>query len=169
MTGTNGANWLYGGLYTARQTLAASENFKGRFDASAGSAAVLKRIHVQYLADELDGVGWRRPFAVLALAELRLRQMGQSTRCHLIPAGSVVLLLSDNARYDGDHAASAADFLTWAGNVLEDLATLAGSGGNLFFAGAELVMPPNRTARKNRVEEDFWEVAFSLHFGVGEA
>lgn len=153
-------------LDAATETLAVSACFRNRVGASHSWQA---RKHIGYdtLVDN-DGLHVRRPCAILKVTSRGSNEVAEGIAIDLVAGGGVILYLCDNAREQRDHSQSYRDFLRFAGGVIDDMELRSGFDEYLPFHDAEMVMPPQRTHRSVRSQDqsnDYWECAYLLQYG----
>ena len=150
-------------LTVAKDTLLASESFDARIVQKAGVPAVT-HVHLDQVADS-DGLATARPYALLRFAGRGSNPIAEGVEISLIVGGGILLLLEDNARETSTHESSYLDFLTWCGEVIDEMEDLSGKDDKLPFK-SEMVFAPQRTPRNQRTgDNDYWTCVFLLSWG----
>jgi len=118
------------------ESLAASTAFQDRIGVQLSTKAK-DRIVLDQLQDN-EGLHPRRPFGLLKVASRGANQVGEGIAIDLVAGGSIILYLTDNARYQGDHKQSYLDFLEFTGLVIDEIEGVSGFNDYLPFHDAEM-------------------------------
>lgn len=92
-------------------------------------------------------------------------QLGQSSLVQMGGTGGVFVLFRCKPE-ETDPKDSRLAFLNWAAGVMDDVADNIGSGAHFPFNRITMVEPPFRPDITTRASEDFWIMAYTLHYSV---
>lgn len=161
---TTSAGSMVAALDATTETLAASTSFQQRLSVANADAA--KKVIAWDTLTDNEGLAKRRPFAIVKISTRGANEVGEGITIDLVAGGGVIIYLTDNARATLDHNQSYRDFLGWCGMVMDEMEQLSGLDDYLPFHDAEMILPPQRTPRNARTQDnDYWETAFLLQYG----
>ncbi len=113
--------------------------------------------------DEDNDQDFVRPYALVRESGAGYSQFAGGDRNHMKANGSVMLLLTANAKHPSHHKSSKITFLNFAGGVIDEIAALFGSDQFYPFRSIETLDPAMRTSPNDRSEgNDFWVIQFGL-------
>lgn len=93
-------------------------------------------------------------------------QLGQSSLVQMGGTGGVIVIFRCKPETPNDSKDSRLAFLNWAVGVMDDVAGNIGSGAHFPFNQITMVEPPTRPDITTRASEDFWVMAYTLHYSV---
>lgn len=149
-------------IAAAKATLLAGASFSARVLAHGGTAVT--HVHLDRLADP-DGLADHRPYALLRVASRGSNPIAEGIDLSLTVGGGILLLLEDTARETSTHEASYVNFITWIGDVIDELEDLSGRDDYLPFK-SELIYAPQRVQRGHQTaDNDYWTAVYLLNWG----
>jgi hypothetical protein len=154
-------------LSDAETLLAASTTFQTK---TGKNAAGVKDDHIFYgdvNVSENSFPGDKLPDFLVVIAEDAhgYLQLGQSSTVQMGGTGGVFVLFRCKPE-KADPKDSRLSFLNWAAGVMDDVAGEIGSGAHFPFNRITMVEPPYRPDITTRASEDFWIMAYTLHYSV---
>lgn len=108
-----------------------------------------------------------RPMAVIESAEFVYQQYGVDDGNNLAAAGALAMIIIDNTRHPADHKQSKADFLDFAGNVIDQMAELSGVGDYAPLSAIDVIGKPLRSPVEDRDADDWWSLVALCRFDAG--
>lgn len=103
-----------------------------------------------------------RPFLVIEQGQFAWQTQSGGGRNYLLPAGELLLTITDEDRYGDDYRSSATDFCNFADGVIEDLVAAAGESDNLAIVTIEQADPPMQNAKKDWGTLRYWMTRYAI-------
>jgi len=148
----------------ARTLLANCTAFKTR-TSSADATAAAKHIRLDKIFSARD-LHHKRPFGLVKITQRGANAVSDGVSVGLSAGGNVLIVFEDNAKYGDNHDESYVDFLNFAGECIDQMEQLSGSGSYLPFYNVDMVLAPVRTPRAEQQDGfDYWVAAFVLEWG----